>query len=116
MLVAVVAVWAFGSGAGVSEAAKYKLVVGSGGGNIGAPIHVAKMKGYFAQEDLVIEHKIFSSGAAMVEALAAGGVELGHSGDLPLSRWLPPTCPPASSPRTGRTRITSRFLSARTWA
>ena len=83
MLVAVVAVWAFGSGAGVSEAAKYKLVVGSGGGNIGAPIHVAKMKGYFAQEDLVIEHKIFSSGAAMVEALAAGGVELGHSGDLP---------------------------------
>ena len=45
MLVAVVAVWAFGSGAGVSEAAKYKLVVGSGGGNIGAPIHVAKNEG-----------------------------------------------------------------------
>ena len=83
MIVAVVSVWAFGSGASVSEAAKYKLVVGSGGGNIGAPIHVAKTKGYFAQEDLAIDHKIFSSGAAMVEALAAGGVELGHSGDLP---------------------------------
>ena len=41
------------------------------------------MKGYFAQEGLEISHKIFSSGAAMVEALAAGGVELGHSGDLP---------------------------------
>lgn len=81
MLVAVVAVWAFG--AGVPEAAKHKLVVGSGGGNIGAPIHVAKVKGYFTQEDLAIEHKIFSSGAAMVEALAAGGVDLGHSGDLP---------------------------------
>lgn len=64
----------------IASADNGKIRVGLMPSAVGAPVQLAKEKGYFDEEGLEIEMVIFPNGAAINEAMAAGELDLACSG------------------------------------
>src|ERR1700753_4219155 len=79
---AVLAIWCAPTAAG---AGGIKVRIFSGTDEHWVPFHVARQKGYFADEGLDVEVTVFTTGTTAVEAFRAGHGDFVSAGDLPSS-------------------------------